>query len=150
MKSVKRQLSLLGVVATVALVFAGVADAGKKLTLTVNVNEDSFIGPTAVGEAGPFTVEGNTDSGAGTFQCWGWILENGSANVSQIFFISGRGSIMTQGIEGGLLAVTGGTGDFSKVRGDALQMFTGEGFDFIMEFDLKGVRRRDDSDSDSD
>ena len=52
MKSVKRQLSLLGVVATVALVFAGAAEAGK-LTLFVDVDEGSFDGPAA-GVAGPF------------------------------------------------------------------------------------------------
>ena len=58
---------------------------------------------------------------------------------------------MTQGIEGGLLAVTGGTGDFSNVRGEGLQIFTGNGFDFTIEFDLSGERGNDDdSDSDSD
>ena len=46
--------------------------------------------------------------------------------------------IMTQGLEGGFLAVVGGTGKFRKVRGQALQTFTGVGFDFIIEFDLKG------------
>ncbi len=137
MNRVKKRLSLLGVVAALALVLAGVAETHEP-TLTVDVDEASFIGPAA-GVAGPFTVEGDTGSGAGTFQCWGWIFADGSANVSQVFFISGRGSIMTQGIEGGLLAVTGGTGDFSNVRGDALQVFTGTGFDFTMEFDLKGA-----------
>ena len=45
---------------------------------------------------------------------------------------------MTQGIEGGLLAVVGGTGKFRNLRGEGLQIFTGVGFDFIIEFDLKG------------
>jgi hypothetical protein len=137
MNRVKKQLSLFGVVATLALVFAGVAQAGT-LNLSVDVNEGSFIGPAA--GAGPFTVEGNTGSGEGTFQCWGWFNLEGEALVSQVFFILGRGSITTQGIEGGLLAVTGGTGDFSNVRGEALQTFTGEGFDFDMVFTLRGAR----------
>ena len=46
--------------------------------------------------------------------------------------------IMTRGIEGGYLAVVGGTGKFRKVRGQRLQTFTGVGFDFIIEFKLKG------------
>jgi len=139
MNRVKKQLSLLTVVSTLALVFAGVAEAHETI-LTVDVDEASFIGPDAE-EVGPFTVEGNTGSGVGTFQCWGWIIDkSGTAILSQVFFISGRGSIMTQGIEGGLLAVTGGTGAFSNVRGDAVQTFTGPGFDFTMEFSLKGAK----------
>ena len=46
---------------------------------------------------------------------------------------------MTQGIEGGVLAITGGTGDFSNLRGDALQTFTGDGFNFTVEFEVKGA-----------
>ncbi len=135
MNCVKKQLSLLGVVATVALVFAGVAEAGT-LTLTIAVDEASFVGPP-LPKQGPFNVEGDTGSGAGTFQCWGWIFANGTANVSQVYFIAGRGSIMTQGQEGDILAIVGGTGDFSGVRGEAIQDFTGPGFDFTIEFDLK-------------
>ena len=138
MNCVKKQLSLLGVMAMVALAFASVAEAGKKLTLFVDVNEASFVGP-ALGVQGPFNVEGDTGSGAQTFQCWGWIFEaQAPANVSQVYFIQGRGSIMTQGTEGNVLAVVGGTGDFANVRGEAVQVFTGPGFDFTIEFDLKG------------
>ncbi len=137
MNCVKKQLSLLGVVATVALVFAGVAEA-EKLTLTVDVDETSFRGP-ALGLPGPFNVEGDTGEGAQTFQCWGWIGADGAtANVSQVYVVYGRGSIMTQGQEGGLLAVVGGTGDFRRVRGEGLQVFTGPDFDFTIEFILKG------------
>ncbi len=132
-----KQLSLLGVVATLALVFAGVAEAGKT-TLTVDVNEGSFDSIPAMFGGVSFNVVG-TIEGGGTFRCWGWIDTGGVGSVSQVFNIPGRGMIMTQGIEGGLLAVTGGTGDFSNVRGDALQVFTGDGFDFTIEFDLKGA-----------
>ncbi len=137
MNCVIKQLSLLGVVATVALVFAGVAEAGK-LTLHVDVDEASFVGP-ALGVQGPFNVEGDTGSGAQTFQCWGWIFEaQAPANVSQVYYIHGLGSIMTQGTEGNVLAVVGGTGHFRGVRGEAIQDFTGPGFDFTIEFNLKG------------
>jgi hypothetical protein len=136
MNRVIKQLSLLGVVATLALVFAGVAEAGKT-TLTVDVNEASFDFAPAVFGGVSFNIVG-TIEGGGTFRCWGWIDAAGIGSVSQVYNIPGRGTIMTQGVEGGLLAVTGGTGDFSNVRGDALQVFTGNGFDFTMEFTLKG------------
>ena len=136
MKSVKRQLSLLGVVATLALVFAGAAEAGT-LSLFVDVDEGSFDGP-AVGVAGPFNVEGDTGSGAATFQCWGWQLETGVTNVSQVYYIAGRGTITTQGQEGVPMSVVGGTGEFLNVRGEALQVFTGDGFNFNIEFNLRG------------
>ena len=112
-----------------------------ELVLNVDVDEGSFFGP-APGVQGPFNVQGDTGSGASTFQCWGWILEDGAANVSQVFNIAGRGAIMTQGREGGFLAVVGGTGDFRNARGQAEQVFTGAGFDFTMTFDLKGSTRR--------
>ena len=150
MNRVKKQLSLLGVVATLALVFAGVAQAGT-LNLSVDVDEGSFDSTPPTGLGGiAFNVEG-TFAGGGTFRCWGWIDENDAGSVSQVYNIFGRGTIMTQGIEGGLLAVTGGTGDFSNVQGEGLQIFTGNGFDFTIEFDLRGERDNDDdSDSDSD
>ena len=137
MNCVKKQLSLFGVVATLALVFAGVAQA-ETLNLFVDVDELSFDGP-AVG-AGPFNVEGDTGSGAGTFQCWGWIFANGSTNVSQVYFIAGRGTITVQGQEGAPKSVVGGTGDFLNVRGEAIQVFTGDGFNFNIEFTLRGAR----------
>ena len=124
-------------VATLALVFAGGAEAGKQ-TLTVDVDEESFDFVESPSGAVSFNVVG-TIAGGGTFRCWGWIDAAGIGSVSQVFNIPGRGAIMTQGIEGGLLAVTGGTGDFSNLRGDALQVFTGSGFDFTIEFDLKGA-----------
>ncbi len=140
MNCVKKQLSLFGVVATVALVFAGVAEADDgdddELILFVDVDEARFDGP-AEGFAGAFNVEGDTGSGAGTFQCWGWIFAEGTANVSQVYNIPG-GTIMTQGQEGLPIAVVGGTGEFNDVEGEALQTFTTEpgSFDFTVVFDL--------------
>ncbi len=142
MNRVKKQLSLFGVVATLALVFAGVAQAGTT-TLDVDVDESSFefvASDKMMSIAVSFNVVGTFGDG-GTFRCWGWIDSNEIGSVSQVYTFPGRGSIMTQGIEGGLLAVTGGTGDFSNVRGDAFQTFTGVGFNFTIEFDLKGAGR---------
>ena len=140
MNSVKKQLSLLGVVATLALVFAGVAHAGKQ-TLIVDVDEASFDSVVAMFGGVAFNIVGTFEDG-GTFRCWGWIDATGAGSVSQVFNFPGRGSIMTPGIVGGLLAVTGGTGAFSNVRGDALQTFTDDpnSFDFTIEFNLKGAR----------
>ncbi len=142
MNSVKKQLSLLGVVATLALVFAGVAHAGKKtLTLDVDVDETSFEA-TSISDPRAFNVVG-TFEGGGTYRCWGWIDKDGIGSVSQVYNIPGRGTIMTQGIEGDFIAVTGGTGDFRNVRGEALQVFIDfpNVFDFTIEFDLKGAKK---------
>ena len=117
--------------------------AGKNtLLLDVDVDETSFNSISAPphnhGEAVTFNVVGTFGDG-GTFRCWGWMDEDGAGSVSQVFNIPGRGAIMTQGIEGGLLAITGGTGDFNNLRGDALQIFTGDGFNFTIEFEGKGA-----------
>ena len=151
MNRVKKQLSLLTVVSTLALVFAGVAQA-ETLNLFVDVDEATFDAP--LGIPGPFNVEGDTGSGAGTYQCWGWIYAaegDPPANVSQVYSIAGRGTITVQGQEGILMSVVGGTGDFLNVGGEAIQVFDGNGFNFNIEFTLRGERDNDDdSDSDSD
>ena len=152
MNRVKKQLSLIGVVATLALVFAGVAQA-ETLNLFVDVDENSFDAP--LGIPGPFNVEGNIENtAAGTYQCWGWIFAldgDPPANVSQVYSIAGRGTITVQGQEGILMSVVGGTGDFLNVGGEAIQVFDGTGFNFNIEFTLRGERDNDDdSDSDSD
>jgi len=147
MGSMKKHLSLLGVVASLAAIAAlsfavPVTQAHDTLFLVIAVDENSFVGP-AGNVAGAFNVEGAIVGGpVGGFQCWGWIFADGATtNVSQVYNIAGRGAIMTQGQEGGLLAVVGGTGDFRNVSGEGLQVFTGPGFDFTIEFDLRGARR---------
>ena len=147
MSSMKMRFSLLGVVVSLAviavLILAVPVTEGQggrgALILSVDVDEASFVGP-ALGVQGAFNVEGDTGSGVRTFQCWGWIFEDGATtNVSQVFNIAGRGAIMTMGQEGGFLAVVGGTGDFRNVRGEALQTFTGSGFDFTLDLNLTGA-----------
>jgi hypothetical protein len=108
------------------------------LLLVVEVDLASFDAILSLGGGETFNVVGTFGDG-GTFRCWGWIDGDGAGSVSQVFNIPGRGAIMTQGIEGGLLAITGGTEDFSNLRGDALQTFTGEGFNFTIEFVGKGA-----------
>ena len=148
MSSMKRHASLLGVVvlslaAIAVLSFAVRVTEGQPVggTLVVDVDVDEPSFETPVGIPGPFTIEGDTGGGLRSFQCWGWIHGDESTNVTQVYIIPGRGSIMTQGIEGSLLAVTGGTGDFRNVRGEALQVFTGPDLDFTIEFDLKGAKK---------
>ncbi len=136
-----RRLSIAAGLLAVALTSLAVGvtevQADDELILTVDVDEGSFV---TTGFPGAFNVEGDTGSGAKTFQCWGWIFEDGeTTNVSQVFNIAGRGAIMTQGQEGGFLAVVGGTGDFRNVRGEGNQVFTGNGFDFTITFNLTGA-----------
>ena len=157
MSSMKKRLSVVAAVVSLAAiavlsVAVGVTegDSGKAtLVLNVDVDESTYVGPELGVEAGPFNVEG-TFGGGGSFRCSGWLTDEGSGSVSQVFNFPDRGEIMTQGIEGGFLAVTGGTGSLSNVRGDGLQVFTGSGFDFTIAFDLKGVDLDDDDDDDDD
>ncbi len=91
----------------------------------------------------------------GKFHCWGWLIgpDQAATVVSQEYHLFGRGKIQVQGVEdGGPRAVTGGTGDFKNVEGEA----TGFDFsDFVIDgeftatFDLE-LDDDDDSDSDSD
>ena len=138
--------SVMAIVALGLTVSVTKGDPGKgkkgKFVLFVEVDEASYVGPVIGIEAGAFNVEGEiVEGGSGPFRCWGWIDLDGVGSVSQVFALDGRGSIMTQGIEGGFLATTGGTDDFSDVRGEGLQTFTGVGFDFAIEFDLKGAKK---------
>ena len=131
-------LAAIGVFSLAVSVTEGQPNEGR-LILDVELVGGSFQTPAGI--PGPFNVEG-TIVGGGTFQCWGWILtEDGITNVSQVYDIDGRGALMTQGRDGGPLAVVGGTGDFLNVRGEAIQDSTGPGFDFTMTFELRGAGR---------
>jgi len=145
MQSIRKRFSLLQVISLAAIAALSLAvgvtevQADHTLVLNVDVDEASFVSILASGGNESFNIVGAFGNG-GTFRCWGWIDGEGVGSVSQVFNIPGRGSIMTQGIEGGLLAITGGTGDFNNLRGDALQIFTGDGFNFTIEFEGKGAR----------
>ena len=112
------------------------ANGGDELAINVAVDLSTFTQVDVGGGVGPFNVEGDTGSGPGTFQCWGWLPPSGIGNVNQVYNVPG-GSIHTQGQEGNLLAIVGGTGDYSGVEGQALQVFTGPGFDFTITFRFK-------------
>ena len=109
------------------------ANGGVELVIIVDVDETTFTQVEVSAGVGPFNVEGNTGEGLGTFQCWGWMPTSGFGSVSQVYNVPG-GSIHTQGQEGSLLTIVGGTGDYSGAEGQALQIFTGNGFDFIITF----------------
>ena len=127
-------LSAIAVLSLTVVVTESQAD--DPIVLNVDVDEASFAQVDLGNGVGPFNVEGDAGDGPRTFQCWGWILEDGSGNVSQVYNIAGRGAIMTQGQEGGFLAIVGGTGDFNEAEGEALQIFTGTGFDFTITFEI--------------
>ena len=152
MGSMKKRLSLLGVVSLTAIVglslTVGVAEA-KTLKLEIDADESSFdVIPSPMGQLA-FHIKGTiVGGGTGTFRCWGWVLDGNFTNVNQIYSIDGHGALMTQGVEfaptDNRIAVTGGTGDFRNVRGEG---FFGDAAnpnsasDFSIEFDLRGARR---------
>ncbi len=148
MQSIRKRFSLLRVISLAAIAALSLAvgvtevQAENRLVLNVDVDEESFQSNHF---PGAFNIVGDTGSGPGTFQCWGWINADESANVSQSFNVANRGAIMTQGPEGGLLAIVGGTGQFKNARGEARQVFNDDGtFDFTMTFKFvrQGGRRR--------
>ncbi len=146
-----------------------IAEADDDLELRVQLVGSSFetalAAPPGIGAAFYVTgiickelgLVGICDS-IGTFHCWGWLFNAGdpasSAVVAQEFNLNGRGKIQVQGVEdSGPRAVTGGTGDFKNVEGEA----TGFDFtnflsigEFTATFDLELDDDDDDSDSDSD
>jgi hypothetical protein len=77
----------------------------------------------------------------GVFHCWGWDTGGGLAVVSQEYGLDGRGKIQVQGVEDeGPRAVTGGTGEFRKVRGQATKFDFSEFMDtgrFVVTFKLE-------------
>ncbi len=83
----------------------------------------------------------------GTFHCWGWLIGPSQleAVVSQEYDLDGRGKIQVQGVEDeGPRAVTGGTGDFRNVRGEATGFDLSDllaGGEFIATFKLKGAKK---------
>ena len=158
-----------------SLVFLGglaVAEAnGKKgkfvLLVDTHVFADFDTGaPGGPGAGVPFYVSGDicketTLTGApsactpiGVFRCWGWDDGKGLAVVAQEYDIWGKGKIQVQGVEDeGPRAVTGGTGKYRNVRGEATGFDLSEFFDtgrFTGTFKLIGAKRKNDGDSDSD
>ncbi len=129
------------IVGTVLLVgFPAMEAQAHKLVLRVLVDAsgsfDKATADSAVGIA--FFVRGmiceDPEPGAacdsiGTFLCWGWQSDPSDVPVrqqvsvvSQEFNIFDRGKIQVQGVEAfgddSLRAITGGTGDFKRVRGE--------------------------------
>ena len=80
----------------------------------------------------------------GVFHCWGWDDGTGFAVVAQEYDLFDKGKIQVQGVEDeGNRAVTGGTGKFRDVRGQATSFDFSEFFDtgrFIATFKLRNVK----------
>ena len=126
------------------------AEAGSDLELRVKLNFFDVALGDIDSAGGAFYTTGTickelgpvgTCVSIGTFHCWGWIFNasdpTSSAVVSQEWNLDGRGKIQVQGVEdGGPRAVTGGTGDFRNVRGEA----TGFDFsDFVVDSEFTGT-----------
>ena len=149
---------LIGVLFVVSLAAAGPSYAhGQFLTLDVKPDGGTFTMVDDGNSGGPFFISGpifapgTVVDPIGKFLCWGYFGEEGAVVVvSQEFDLDGRGKIQVQGVEDeGPRAVTGGTGDFRNVRGEADVVFTGP-LNFTSSFRLIGVEDDDDEDSDDD
>ncbi len=148
-----------------------VAKAHEEVNLELRVKLDLATFDVALGDfvgpGGAFYVTGDicqelgpvgTCMSIGTFHCWGWLFNASdpasSAVVSQEYNLDDRGKIQVQGVEDdGPRAVTGGTGEFRNVRGEAtgfdFSNFLSVG-EFTATFNLELDDDDDDSDSDSD
>jgi hypothetical protein len=147
---------------------AAEADGNKgKLVLLVDTHEFADFDAGAPGPGGGFQfyVSGDickektllgmptTCTPIGEFHCWGWdIRGTGLAVVSQEYGLDGRGKIQVQGVEDeGPRAVTGGTGEFRNVRGQATKFDFSEFMDtgrFVATFKLVAAGGDDDDDDD--
>ncbi len=90
----------------------------------------------------PSTGEPTACTPIGLFHCWGWDTGTGLVVVSQEYDLFDKGKIQVQGVEDeGKRAVTGGTRNFKRVRGEATEfdfseLDTGR---FIATFELRNV-----------
>jgi len=144
------------------------ADGKKgKLVLLVDTHLFDDFDTGASGGPGmgfPFYVSGDICQGTdltgstchpiGVFRCWGWNDGKGLAVVAQEYDIFGKGKIQVQGVEDeGPRAVTGGTGKYREVRGEATGFDLSEFFvtgRFKVKFQLKGVKRSKNHDDNDD
>jgi len=144
MKRDKKISRWIPIAAAVALVFATLnpvvahdepGDGLLELTVMADFGTFDLITTT---NGGPFYVGGIVQDSdgdqVGLFHCWGFFFNGGAVGVvTQEYDLTGRGKIILTGVEdGGPRAVTGGTGDFREVRGEAT------GFDFTL-FDSDGI-----------
>ncbi|MCZ6618428.1 MAG: hypothetical protein O7E57_09870 [Gammaproteobacteria bacterium] len=132
-----------------------IAKGGGELVLRVATDGATFDATSAPGGGGAFYISGvicaDGDIGdpcapIGGFHCWGWLIgpDQLAAVVLQEYDLDGRGKIQVQGVEDeGPRAVTGGTGDFRKARGEATGFDLSDlfvGGEFIATFKLEGVK----------
>ena len=120
--------------------------------LVLRVEQDNNFDLTASpGGGGAFYIGGaifnegessaNGDEAIGRFDCWGWITANPNTPgvVSQEWNLFDMGKFVLTGAEdGGPRAVTGGTGDFRDVTGEATGFEFFDGF-FVGTFELNDV-----------
>ena len=110
----------------------GMPDDGGTLVLRVEVDFSTFDLTPSPGGGGAFYISGvifnegessaNGDEAIGRFDCWGWITADPDSPgfVSQEWNLFGVGKLLLSGAEdAGPRAITGGTGQFSNVRGQA-------------------------------
>ena len=120
------------------------------MVLRVEVDFSTFDLTPSPGGGGAFYVGGaifekgessaNGDEAIGRFDCWGWQVFAGPTFVLQEWNFFGVGKLQLQGAEDeGPRAVTGGTGEFDDVTGQATGFdFSNLGVDgsFVARFEL--------------
>ena len=123
----------------------------------IGVTEPFDILLTKRDRGGPFYVGGtlvdpDTGEQIGLFHCWGFFFagETNQRMVTQEFDLFDRGKIILTGREGPAggspvggspRAITGGTGDFKNVRGQAT--FGPGSFGALVTFELDGAKDED-------
>jgi len=104
--------------------------------------------PAAANAAGPFYASGMLYRvGAGTapigaYHSWGWRFDPARAQAGTVatssFEIAGQGEIVVSGVDDGRMTITGGTGDFRGVTGQAVMLAVGPNT-VRVTFDLVGA-----------
>jgi len=130
-------MTVIAALATTTVLSLGIvhAQAEKAVASPWAMTVDLALDPAAgVATAGPFHASGMLlrAGGAvpvGTFHSWGWRFDPtraaGGSVATSSFEIAGQGEIVVSGIEDGRATITGGTGNFRGVGGQADMVATG-------------------------
>lgn len=127
----RAQLLRTGIAAAVTMTILSLgivhAQADKPIASPWAMTIDLALDPAAgAAAAGPFHASGMLLRGAvpvGTYHSWGWRFDPtraiGGSVATSSFEIAGQGEIVVSGIEDGRATITGGTGNFRGVGGQA-------------------------------
>lgn len=147
------QLLRTGIAAVVTMTILSVgivhAQADKPVAspwaMTIDLALDPATGAPAAGPfyAGGMLLRAGRTTPVGTFHSWGWrfdpTLAIGGSVATSSFEIAGQGEIVVSGVEDGRATITGGTGNFRGVGGQADMVAIGPNT-FRVTFDITSYR----------